>query len=201
MFYYLNGTVQHIENGIAVLDVGGVGFLVNVSLNTLAKLEKGKAAKLYTYCSIREDAFDIYGFYEYAEKRAFELLIGVSGVGPKMAQSILSSVTPEGLSVAIFSENEKALTAAPGIGKRIAQRIILELKDKISKEAIGMPATAGSATVQQPVKISDKTALAVAALVEYGYTHDEAVNAIKTLDTDNMSVGDIVTAVFKNSLR
>ena len=201
MFYYLKGTVEHIENGLCVLDVGGVGFLVNVSLNTLARLEKGRETKLYTYCAIREDAFDIYGFYEYAEKRAFELLIGVSGVGPRMAQSVLSSVTPEGLSMAIFSENEKALTAASGVGKRIAQRIILELKDKISKEAAGMPTVTGSGVVHAPAQISDKTALAVAALVEYGYSHDEAVNAIKSLDTDSMSVGDIVTAVFKNSLR
>lgn len=201
MFYYLNGRVEHIENGFCVIDVGGAGFLVNVSLNTLSRLEKGRTAKLYTYCAIREDAFDIYGFLEYAEKRAFELLIGVSGVGPKMAQSVLSSITPEGLSMAVFSENERALTAAPGVGKRIAQRIILELKDKISKEAAGLPAAAGSAPAAMTSPISDRTALAVAALVEYGYTRDEAVGAVRSVDDGAMSTGEIVTAVFKNSLR
>lgn len=201
MFYYLDGTVEHIENGFCVLDVGGAGFLVNVSLNTLSRLEKGKRSRLYTYCAIREDAFDIFGFYDRSEKRAFELLVGVSGVGPKMAQSILSCVTPEGLSMAVFSENEKALTAAPGIGKRIAQRIILELRDKISKEAASIPIQTVSATAPEPVRLTDKTALAVAALVEYGFTQQEAVNALRGMDPDAMSVGDMVAAAFKNSLR
>ena len=134
MFYYLEGTVTVLSEGVAVIDVGGAGYFVNVSLYTLSKLEMGKRARLYTHVIIREDAFDIYGFSDMSEKRSFELLLSVSGVGPKAAQSILSSNSPESFAMAVISENEKALTAAPGIGKRIAQRIILELKDKIAKE-------------------------------------------------------------------
>ena len=138
MFYYLEGTVTIIDVNLAVLDIGGVGYACNASMNTLSHLEIGKKARLYTYCNVKEDAFDIYGFYDKAEKRAFEMLISVSGVGPRAAMSILSSATPEALALSIINDNAKALTAAPGIGKKIAQRIVLELKDKMSKETAAL---------------------------------------------------------------
>lgn len=118
MFYYLEGTVTIIDVNLAVLDIGGVGYACNASMNTLSHLEIGKKARLYTYCNVKEDAFDIYGFYDKAEKRAFEMLISVSGVGPRTAMSILSSATPEALALSIINDNAKALTAAPGIGKK-----------------------------------------------------------------------------------
>ena len=131
MFYYLSGRIAVIDLGMAVIDCGGVGFSVNTTSNTLARLKIGEHALLYTHCSIREDAFDIYGFATKRELDAFRLLIGVSGVGPKAAIAILSTVTPDGLHVAVVTQNEKSLTAAPGVGKKLAQRILLELKDKL----------------------------------------------------------------------
>ena len=124
MFYHINGVVTDIEPNLAVLECGGVGYALNVSLNTLASVKIGERAKLYIYECIREDAHDLYGFGSKSEKHCFELLLGISGVGPKAALSILSSNTPDGLALAVLNSDEKALTSAPGIGKRIAQRIL-----------------------------------------------------------------------------
>ena len=134
MFHYINGLVAELLPNLAVIDCGGVGFAVNTSAYTVSQLKTGEKAKLYTFVYIREDCMDIYGFASKSEKHCFEMLIGVSGVGPKAAIAILSSSAPENLVMNIVSGNEKALTAAPGIGKKIAQRIILELKDKLAKE-------------------------------------------------------------------
>ncbi len=118
MFYYLNGTVAHLETYLAVIDCGGVGFACHCTMKTQAALRIGEKAKLFTHCAVREDAFDIYGFATEAELRCFRLLIDISGVGPKAALSILSSSSPEELALAIASGNEKALTIAPGVGKK-----------------------------------------------------------------------------------
>ena len=119
MFYYLEGTVTIVGQSLAVIDIGGAGYACMTTAATLAHLENGKKARLYTYCNVKEDAFDIYGFYDLSEKRCFELLISVSGVGPKAALSILSGSTPEALAIAIINDDERALTAAPGIGKKL----------------------------------------------------------------------------------
>ena len=132
MFYYFNGEVTLLESNLAVIDCGGVGYACRTSSYTLSRLHVGERARLYTYCSIREDAFDIYGFSTREELRNFELLLGVTGVGAKAAQAILSANTPESLSLAIMSGNEKALTAAPGIGKKIVENYgakLLEIVD------------------------------------------------------------------------
>lgn len=125
MFYYIEGVVSLIDGSVAVVDCGGVGYAVNTTVNSLSRVRIGEKTRFYTCTIIREDCFDIYGFATAEEKRCFELLIGVSGVGAKAAQAILSANTPESLSLAIMSGNEKALTAAPGIGKKIAQRVIM----------------------------------------------------------------------------
>ena len=135
MFYYFNGEVTLLESNLAVIDCGGVGYACRTSSYTLSRLHVGERARLYTYCSIREDAFDIYGFSTREELRNFELLLGVTGVGAKAALAILSSTTPDRFALAIFSQDEKALTAAPGVGKKLAQRILLELKDKLGDAA------------------------------------------------------------------
>ena len=127
MFYHIEGSVSEMEPMLAVIDCGGIGFALNVTANTLAGLKLGEKARLYVSESIGENNFDLYGFLDKNERRFFELLISVSGIGPKAAMSILSHSTPEGLALAIISGNEKALTVAPGIGKKIAQRVILEL--------------------------------------------------------------------------
>ena len=134
MFYHIEGNLVEVGQNLAVIDCGGVGYALNVTLNTLSCIKPGEKTKLYVSEIIKEDAFDLYGFYTKSEKRCFEMLVSVSGIGPKAALSILSANTPEGLALAIMNNNEKALTVAPGIGKKIAQRVILELKDKISKD-------------------------------------------------------------------
>ena len=200
MFYYLEGIISHIEANIAVVDVNGVGFLCNTTMNTISYLEKGKKAKLYTYCYVKEDAFDIYGFADINEKRCFELLISVSGVGPKAALSILSAATPESLAMAIISEDEKVLTAAPGVGKRIAQRIILELKDKIAKESPSIKDNVGSNRIGGNLPGS-KVADASAALAVLGYSPAEITSALRSIDTEALSVEEIIKAVLKGSVK
>ena len=125
MFYYLKGVVGHVAPNLAVIDCGGVGYACRTTSYTLAALQVGEKAKLFTHLNVREDAMELYGFSTENECNCFRMLIGVSGVGPKAALSILSSTTPEGLATSIITGNEKALTVAPGIGKKIAQRIIL----------------------------------------------------------------------------
>lgn len=198
MFYYLDGKVTILEQNTAVVDVHGIGFLCNVSLNTMSYLETNKAVRLYTYCHIKEDGFDIFGFHDLIEKRSFEMLLGVSGVGPKAALAILSAVTPEGLALAVLNGDEKAITAAQGVGKKIAQRIILELKDKISKESAAMTVSGKSAAVPLPAagtKYSD----ASAALTVLGFTPNEASAILRTIDVEALSLEDIIKQALKQS--
>jgi Holliday junction DNA helicase RuvA len=167
-------------------------------VNTLSRLKIGEKARLYTYSVIREDCFDLYGFATIAEKHSFELLLGVSGVGPRAAQSILSSITPENLAMAIVSGNEKALTAAPGIGKKLAQRVILELKDKLAVETDGLSFESGG-TAAAPAR-SDKLSDAAAALSVLGYGSKEIAAALRAVDTENLSLEEIVRQALKQML-
>ena len=196
MFYYISGLAAELLPNMAVIDCGGVGFQINTSSYTLSQLKAGEKAKLYTYVNIREDAFEIYGFSTKSEKHCFEMLLGVSGVGPKAALSILSVNTPESLAMAVISENEKAITAAPGVGKKIAQRVILELHDKMAKEnesasfggpSFSAPDTAGSG------KLGD----AAAALTVLGYSGSEVNTVLKKIDAESMSLEEIIKAALK----
>lgn len=198
MFYYLEGKVALLEQNLAVIDVGGVGYSCNTTLNTMSRLRTGEKAKLYTYCNIREDAFDIYGFYDISEKRCFEMLISVSGVGPKAALSILSSSTPEGLAMAVINGDERVLTAAPGIGKRIAQRVILELKDKMSKESAALGAGDGPSVIMAAGTAQNDAAAALAVL---GFSPAEINAAMRGMDTAGMTTEDIIREVLKNSVK
>ena len=134
MFYYLEGKVAHVEPYLAVIDCGGVGYACRTTNHTIRQLKKGEVKRLYTYLNVGDGIFELYGFATEQELNSFKLLIGVSGVGPKAALAILSVCTPQGLAMAVITGDEKALIAAPGIGKKIAQRIILERKDKLTKE-------------------------------------------------------------------
>ena len=202
MFYYIEGKVEIMEANLAVLDCNGIGFELNVTNNTLARLRLGETARLYVYSSIAEDRFDLYGFYTREEKRSFELLIGVSGVGPKAAQAILSTSTPDALALAIMSGNEKALTMAPGIGKRIAQRVILELKDKINKDSVGAVSESGiTAPAGSAAAGAGKMADAAAALAVLGYGNNEIAEALKGADAETLEVQDLVRMALKNMSR
>ena len=184
------------------MDCGGVGYAVNTTVNSLSRVRIGEKTRFYTCTIIREDCFDIYGFATAEEKRCFELLIGVSGVGSKAAQAILSANTPESLSLAIMSGNEKALTAAPGIGKKIAQRVIMELKDKFSGGAVGDSSFGSSgAYAHAAASGGDKLSDAAAALGVLGYGGNEIAAALKGLDIQNLSVEDIVRQGLKKLMK
>ena len=127
-FYYLEGTIALLDANLAVIDCGGVGYGCATTRYTLSQLKTGQRHRLYTYCNIREDAFEIYGFSTRDELRCFEMLLGVTGVGPKAALAILSATTPDGFRLAVLTGDEKTLTAAAGVGKKLAQRILLELR-------------------------------------------------------------------------
>jgi len=185
MFYYLDGTVAEILPYLAVIDCGGVGYACRTTNNTLAALKKGQRKKLYTYLNVGENLFELYGFVTQSELNSFKLLIGVSGVGPKAALAILSSGTPETLAMAIVTGDEKSLTAAPGVGKKIAQRIILELKDKMAKEAANGLDFSGSMGAPAPALFGgNKAAEAAQALAVLGYSSQEVGMALKGLDMD-----------------
>ena len=199
MFYYFNGEVTLLESNLAVIDCSGVGYACRTSSYTLSRLHVGERARLYTYCSIREDAFDIYGFSTREELRNFELLLGVTGVGAKAALAILSSTTPDRFALAIFSQDEKALTAAPGVGKKLAQRILLELKDKLAKESADfeLPVRPGAAVPAGEDKLSD----AAAALGVLGYGPAEINYALKGVDVSALSTEEIIKAALKNMMK
>jgi len=191
MFYYLNGTVAIIDLGLVVLECGGVGFTVNTTTTTMAKLRLGDTTRLYTHCAIREDAFDIYGFATRRELETFKLLIGVNGVGPKAALAILSTVTPDGLHMAVVTQNEKSLTAAPGVGKKLAQRILLELKDKLGAQA-ELDFSAGDGGAAPLLQPGSKATEAVQALQVLGYDQSSITAAMKGIDVENLETQDII---------
>lgn len=185
MFYYLDGTVAEILPYLAVIDCGGVGYACKTTNYTLAALKKGQRKKLYTYLNVGENLFELYGFATQSELHSFKLLLGVSGVGPKVALAILSSGTPEALAMAIVTGDEKTLTAAPGVGKKIAQRIILELKDKMAKEVVGgLDFSGGKGTPAPALFGSNKATEAAQALAVLGYSSQEVGIALKGLDMD-----------------
>ena len=180
MLYYVSGEVTVLEPGLAVIDCGGVGYGCSVTAYTAAQLKLHQKAKLFITESIREDAFDLYGFISREEQRCFQLLTSVSGVGPKAAMSILSAGGPQNFTLAVMTGDEKMLTAAQGVGKKIAQRIILELKDKIGGSSAELDFSAGPAVVA-PAQ-SGGLALAQAALQELGYSPAEVATALKGAD-------------------
>lgn len=200
MFYYVNGTVAHLAPYLAVIDCGGVGYACRTTNNTLARLKKGETARLYTYLNVREDAMELYGFFAEDERNCFQLLIGVSGVGPKAALSILSSSTPETLAMSIITGDEKALTVAPGIGKKIAQRVILELKDKLAKGQIapGGESYGGTGVTVIP---ENKSSEAAAALAVLGYSTAEIGVALKGINLDALSLEEIIKQALKKMVK
>ena len=189
MLYYVSGTVALLEPGLAVIDCGGVGYACRVTAYTAAQLKLGTQTRLYITESIREDAFDLYGFAPREEQRCYELLTAVNGVGPKAALSILSSGGPQNFMLAVMTGDEKMLTAAQGVGKKIAQRIILELKDKLGGSGMELDFSAGPAPAAP--QSGGSAALAHAALQELGYSPAEISAALKGVDP-NASTEDMV---------
>lgn len=186
MFYHIKGTITHIEPGFTVIDAGGIGFKCNASINTLSELTVGNTVTILTYMHIREDIMDLYGFLNPEELNCFKLLLNISGVGPKAALSVLSTVTPQKLAIAVGAADEKPLMAASGIGKKLAQRIILELKDKISGDQAVSSGTAPGNAIGESM---DEAASALAAL---GYTRSEIYSALNGIDPAGLTAEKIV---------
>ena len=200
MLYHIEGILAELEPGFAVIDCGGIGFGLTITAYTAAALHLGDKVRLYVSESIGENNYDLFGFLDKNERRCFEMLISVSGIGPKAAVSILSHNTPEGLALAIMSGDEKALTVAPGIGKKIAQRVILELKDKVVKDM-------GSIEIHTPISAqpsagnSSAVNDALAGLAVLGYSSAEIAPTLKKLDVDSMSAEQIIKAVLKQMVK
>ena len=201
MFYYLDGTVADILPYLAVIDCGGVGYACKTTNNTLSRLKKGQKGKLYTYLNVGDGIFELYGFATQNELNSFKLLISVSGVGPKAALAILSSTTPESLAMAIVTEDAKTLTAAPGIGKKIAQRIILELKDKMSKETAAGLDFSGGQGIPAATVFTSKAAEAAQALAVLGYSSQEAAQAMKGVDVEGLPLEEIIRQSLKKMVK
>lgn len=200
MLYYLIGTVSEIVQNSIILEVGGIGFQVNTSLQTISDVKTGSQVKLYISESIGENNYDLYGFSEQREKRFFELLVSISGVGPKAAISVLSVMNTDELVHAVMTDDIKALTAAPGIGKKIAQRILLELRDKLGAELPNL-ASSISDSVKQPGKLpSENQAIfdAMAGLSVLGYSSAEVSAIIRRSDWTGMTAEQIIREVLKN---
>ena len=198
MFYSLTGKLIHTEAYLAVVECGGVGYRCMTSLTTLSCLPPaGERVTLYTHLNVREDALDLFGFYSMNELDAFKNLIGVSGVGPKSALAILSDMTPDRLALCIASGDAKSLTRAPGVGVKLAQRLILELKDKISKAELA--SGVGEAAVQIGADGSGMNE-AAAALCTLGYSQSQAAEALAGLAAD-LPVDELIRQALKKVAR
>ena len=202
MFYYVDGTVSVLQQGLAVIDCGGVGYACHTSQNTIGKLKTGEKARLLTWLNVREGVFELYGFIDEEEKSCFLMLTSVNGVGPKAALSILSVAPPDRLALSIITGDEKMLMQAPGIGKKIAQRIILELKDKLAKEsaATGLDFSGGAGAVSVPA-FTSKATEAAQALAVLGYTSAEVAQALKGVDVENLPLEEIIRQSLKKMVK
>lgn len=187
MYYYLNGELAYADMKTAVIDCGGVGYKCNITLNTYRQICGKEKVKLFTYLNVKEDAMDLYGFADETERSFFEMLISVSGVGPKVAISILSDLTPGELSAVLMTSDAKRLTKVGGVGTKGAQRIILELRDKIAKSDIPDLAGASGFSSEEVAQMSDAKSEAVEALVALGYTKNDAKNAVSKCPAENVN--------------
>ncbi len=204
MFYHIRGELVYIDAAYAVIDAGGVGYKLNISLNTYNEVstEIGSEVKLFSHLQLREDAAELFGFYTSEELHCFKLLTSVSGVGPKAAMSILSLFTPDKFAFVVCTEDIKALSKAAGVGAKTAARIVLELKDKISKDSLsgvsnGISEIGGKSSVGLPQGKNSKLTEALDALTVLGYNRNEILEVLKTVDP-TLELEEIITRALKN---
>ena len=197
MYAFIEGQVCEKSSNSLVLLAGGVGYLLSCSMATLkAAPTTGDTMRCHTWLSVREDAMELFGFATKEEKQLFLLLIGVTGVGPKMALALLSTLSVSDLRLAIVMEDEKAISRAPGVGKKIAQRIAMELKDKLGQfEAVG--GTSASPVAAAPAA-ADNFAQAIAGLTALGYTPAEARDALSKVPDKNAPVDELLRLALRN---
>ena len=201
MLYHVNGTLEYCEQAFAVIDCTGVGYKLTISENTYSEIvsQVNKRVKLYTNLQVREDGVELFGFKTLDELNAFKLLITVSGVGPKAAMAILSLLTPDRLSMAITSENTKAIAKANGVGAKTAARVVLELKDKITKQPFSVTATVDGADVTVIPKSSNLSE-ALEALIVLGYSRSDAQRALGGIDP-KLDVSKIIPLALAKLMR
>lgn len=202
MFYYLNGNLEYRDASTCVIDCGGVGYKLTVSLITSDSLinKMNQKVKLFTYLAVREDGVELFGFGTNEERTCFNQLISVSGVGPKAAMSILSTLSPDKLALSVCSEDVKAISKAPGIGAKTAARIVLELKDKISKDMMTLGAkisTGDTVSIPQNSILSEATE----ALMVLGYDKNTVLSALRGIDVQTTDVAEVIKAALKKLAR
>jgi Holliday junction DNA helicase RuvA len=204
MFYYIKGKLVLNEDSQAVIDTGGVAYAMTVSANTQAAISSkafngDNEITLFTHLSVREDGVELFGFNGKDELHMFKLLTSVSGIGPKTAMSLLSYMTPDGIALAICTEDKKAISKAPGIGPKTAARIILELKDKVH----GTASTISHSDIPNfaPAPASGKFSEAIDALTVLGFHRATAEDVLKTIDVPNMELEDIIRDALKKLMK
>jgi len=198
LFAYIKGRLEYKSGDYIVVEANGVGYRINTALSTIETIGPvGTEVRVYTHLYVREDIMALYGFLTQEELGMFELLITVAGVGPKAALSLISTLTPSKFSLAVITEDAKALTKAQGIGNKMAQRVILELKDKIRKEQLAAAETGGSQSAVTPVRENTRAAEAISALMVLGYTALEASRAVSAVYSDDMDLEDIIKSSLK----
>ena len=202
MFYYLKGILAIRDANFCVVDCSGVGYKLTVSLNTSDSLinKIGEEVKLFTHLAVREDGIELFGFGSNEERSCFNQLITVSGIGPKAAINILSAMTPDKFSLAVCTEDVKAISKAPGVGAKTAARIVLELKDKISKDMMNLGVKVNTAAATAISKSSAFTE-AQEALLVLGYDKATVQNVLSSVDPTISDVGEIVKLALKKLAR
>ena len=193
MFDYIKGEKIKASNGLLVLENAGVGYSLNVSDECIRHFDGSDVIKAYTYLAVKEDGITLFGFYSEEERAMFEKLISVSGIGPKIAIAILSGITVDKLAGNIVAQDSKALNKIKGVGKKTAERIVLELKDKIDKEF------SAEESISTEVNLDENAGEAVMALMTLGFTRKEAESKISGIDTTGLSVEEVVFNALKNS--
>ncbi|MBE6576693.1 MAG: Holliday junction branch migration protein RuvA [Ruminococcaceae bacterium] len=207
MFYYISGKLAYLDSNCAVIDAGGVGYKMTITHNTHSQMpphltvSEPPIVKLYSYMAVREDGVELFGFMSEEELSAFKMLITVSGVGPKAAVSILSHLTPAKLAVAVCTEDKKSISQANGIGPKTAARIILELKDKLKGQSLGDTDDEQTAIITESNAASSKLSDAQDALAVLGYSRNEALSVLKTIDTTTLELDDIIRLALKKLMR
>lgn len=200
MYSYIRGTLADVEENLVVIEAGGVGYNIYTTGQTLDYLPSiGEELKLYTYLQVREDAMQLYGFLTKDDLKVFKLLLGVSGIGPKGALAILSVMSTDDLRFAVLGEDTKMIAKAPGIGAKTAQRLILELKDKLSLEEAFEQKLTNQSEKKLPNQTNGIKNDAIQALVALGYSSTEALKTVNAVEiTEDSDVEDILKAALKN---
>lgn len=198
MFAYIKGSLEQKSNNYVVIDVGGIGYKIFMATKAIEALgEIGEIVKVHTHYYVREDNISLYGFNTNEELRIFELLLQVSGIGAKSAIAMLSEISPSSFALAVISDDISQLVKIPGIGKKTAARIVLELKDKLKTEE----AIAKTEEVKLSITNEEETSEAIAALQVLGYTKREIEKALENVDTKNLQLEEIIKQGLKNLAR